>query len=62
MRVSTTNRPPQTLVERIMELFRPGPLDWILGLGPRKTRFRPGPHLHGLAEHDVVAKDIERRR
>jgi hypothetical protein len=62
MRVDTTNRPPQTLLERIAELFHPGPLDWILGLSPRKTRFRPGPHLHGLADHDIVPKDIRSRR
>jgi hypothetical protein len=61
MPMATSNHPPRTLVERILDLLHPGPLDWILGLTPEKTRFRPGAHLHGLADHDILVEEPRRR-
>ena len=42
----------ETFVQRMRRLFHPGPLDWILGLTPRKERFRAGERLHGLDSED----------
>lgn len=39
--------------DTLARLFHPGPLDWLLKLTPPRSRFQPGRHLHGLAEHDI---------
>ena len=43
---------------RLQRLFRVGPLAWVFKSLPRRTRFRPGSHMHGLDHHDIVERDV----
>lgn len=41
------------LLGLLQALLFPGPWRWVLKQEPAPSRFHPGPHLHGLEEHDL---------
>src|SRR3954452_18131361 len=45
--------------QRLLSLLSPVLFAWVAKEGPPKQRFRAGPHLHGLEEHDLVDRPAE---
>jgi hypothetical protein len=47
---------------RMKRRFAVGPFAWVTKSLPKQTRFRAGPHMHGLDRHDIVERDTYRKR
>ena len=54
--------PADGFVARLKQLFGIGPFAWVFGSLPKPDRFRAGPHMHGLDEHDIVERPVDRRQ
>lgn len=53
--------PDSGFFARLKRLFSVGPFAWVTKSLPQPTRFRPGPHMHGLERHDVVERGAPRK-
>ena len=53
--------PAEGFIARLKQLFSVGPFAWVTGSLPKSTRFRAGPHMHGLERHDVAERRSDRR-